>query len=674
MRTIKAFIAQYKESFTKEKPVFDDSLLGLLKSANYTLLHEEQNPSLQLNQELNKLQIRAEEPMKVAITGQFSSGKSTFLNALLAKSVLPTGITPVTSKVNYIRYGEEFKLKVTYRDGREEFHGIDNIKGFTDQRGAVEDIAFLTLYSPLDILKDIVFVDTPGLNSQADVDTETTEAVLKEVDGIIWLTLIDNAGKLSEAQVLDDYLNAYQNKSLCVLNQKDKFSHEQVETTTNYIKEKFAKYFSEVVPISAIQALESRSHDKNRLIEEEIEHFSKALEQKLKAKQESEDILVAEGLRLYKQKVGAILSQDLSNNIALLKESNIEKVLDFIRTEIQPKSVESKEYAIKKDLHHICDTLINQHELFLKIYDELAEILQNFLQEATKEFEALNLRFSRELKNAFSKIEGIIEKIANEIYANVTTEKRVRYYEKTKGLLKSKSIEQTEYEACSINSSLIFKALFFDDEIVPKMFKKYVRALRVIQDDVNRANEAVYEELELELRRWQKPYELIRKQEAICSDIEFANIRKFASKAYENFLKAFNDEIRLSFAKVSMEFNHLSSAVNFNYQNATGVCVANLEKKIEDSIKLFEKEPTKFSIFQPDLNEIKQRLNTNFHLYELENMMNTDRTFISKNYTNLQEKFLEIEAKELRFIEEVKERYIKQIQLLTDFKTSIDAT
>ncbi len=41
--------------------------------------------------------------MEVAITGQFSAGKSTFLNALLSRNILPTGITPVTSKVKFYK-------------------------------------------------------------------------------------------------------------------------------------------------------------------------------------------------------------------------------------------------------------------------------------------------------------------------------------------------------------------------------------------------------------------------------------------------------------------------------------------------------------------------------------------------------------------------------------------
>lgn len=55
-----------------------------------------------------------------------------------------------------------------------------------------------------------------------------------------------------------------QNKSLCVLNQKDKFTTEQIEQTTQYVKRAFKEFFSDVIPISARQALEeSRSHDKS---------------------------------------------------------------------------------------------------------------------------------------------------------------------------------------------------------------------------------------------------------------------------------------------------------------------------------------------------------------------------------------------------------------------------
>lgn len=390
MSRLDAFIKEYKETFIELTPVFDENLLGLIKKAQYILLVEKMSASIELKQKLTKLQQRAKEPMKVAITGQFSSGKSTFLNALLSQDILPTGITPVTSKVNYIRYGDELKVKVRYKDGVEEFHNVEDIARFTDQRGSVEEIEYLTLYAPLEILKDIVFVDTPGLNSQAKTDTTTTQRVLQEVDGIIWLSLIDNAGKMSEAKVLEQYLNEYQNKSLCVLNQKDKFDNEQIEKTLKYVKSSFSEYFSEVIPISALQALESRSHDKNIIISQKLDKFLKSLKEELQsshAKNVSKNM--TDKISTYQDDVEEVLQSDLNENLALLKESNIQKVLDFIYEEIQPKAISSKEFAIKKELTYICERLVSQHEIFLNIYAELALEIDKFEKEAKEKISGL---------------------------------------------------------------------------------------------------------------------------------------------------------------------------------------------------------------------------------------------------------------------------------------------
>jgi len=662
MSILDSFVISYKEKFKKVIPAFDESLLGLIKKTQYALLDEKMSPSKELMQRLSSLHVRAKEPMKVAITGQFSSGKSTFLNALLSKNILPTGITPVTSKVNYIKYGDELKIKINYKDSREEFQSIEHIAKFTDQRGEVEEIEYLTLYVPLSLLKEIEFVDTPGLNSQAITDTTTTQKVLKEVDGIIWLSLIDNAGKLSEAKVLEEYLNEYQNKSLCVLNQKDKFSKEQVAQTTQYVKKSFSEFFSEVIPISAKQALESRRHDKNVLIEEELEEFLTTLSKDIKTNSLTD---IKSSYESYQKNVNTILNSDLNKNIKLLEESNIELVLDFINAEIRPIANSSKEFAIKKDITLISNSLIKEHKLFLKIYAELSNELSSFEEESDEKFSELKVRFTKKLKDAYSKIEEIIDTIANDIYNHIDTTTRQRYAKQKSGFLsKIDTYEAVKYKASKIDSDLIYKHLFYDDDVVGKMFKKYVKNLKEIQNEVNENNALVYDLLKKKIRKWQNPYEFIRKSKDIHSDIEFANMRKFASKAYENILKPFSDEMHSSYAQISSQFNHLSSAVSFNYQNATEVSVAFLEKKIGQSIKLYEDNPTKFTLYQPKLEEIKERLKISFHLYELQNMMNTNNTFLNKNYDRLIKEFRNINKERKNFIEKRESRHYKTIDIL----------
>ncbi len=662
MSILESFIASYREKFPKEVPIFNEALLDTIQKTQLLLLSDKMNPSKELSQKLLSLHVRAKEPMRIAITGQFSSGKSTFLNALLSKNILPTGITPVTSKVNYIKFGNEFKIKIRYIDSREEYQSIEHIAKFTDQRSVVEEIEYLVLYAPLELLKDIEFVDTPGLNSQASIDTITTQKVLKEVDGIIWLSLIDSAGKLSEAKVLKEYLKEYQNKSLCVLNQKDKFSKSEVEQTTEYIKKSFCEFFSEVVPISAKQALESRCHDKNLLLSNKLDNFLAKLSRQIKA-----DALVDIGSSYndYQKDVQNILDSDLNKNIELLKESNIEQVLDFINKEIRPIADSSKEFAIKKDIALICNSLIEQHNFFLKIYTELSQELNNFEDEANEKLSELKTRFTKKLKNAYSGIEEIVDTIAINIYNHIDTTTRVRYTKKKIGFLNRRDgYDAVEYKVSKIDTDLIYKHLFYDDDIVGRMFKKYVKNLKEIQDEVNQNNALVYALLKKRVQRWQDTHEYIRKSQDIHSDIEFANIRKFASKVHENILQPFSDEIHSSYAKISSEFNHLSSAVNFNYQNATEVSVAFLEKKIEQSIKLYEENPTKFTLYQPKIEEIRERLKISFHLYELSNMMNTNNTFLNKNYDKLIGEFKNINKERNSFIQKRETKHHNAIEIL----------
>ncbi|MDR1461519.1 MAG: dynamin family protein [Campylobacteraceae bacterium] len=672
MNLFEEFIEEFKALESENNERFEN-ISRFVNNIGAALTKPYMYASIELDEAIKKLKIRAEEPMKVAITGQFSSGKSTFLNALLAKDILPTGITPVTSKVNYIRYGDEFSIMVRYKDGREAFFQVENIANFTDQRSALaDDIDYITLYAPLELLKDIIFVDTPGLNSQSFSDTAATEAVLKEVDGIIWLSLIDNAGKMSEAEVLEKFMHSYQNKSLCVLNQKDKFSKEQVKQTSEYVKQAFKKYFSEVIPISAKQAVEARSNKKETVLEESFDNALRKL--KKSALQNGYIIkkqMLDDALEEFNKQSETLSKKNSSQNEALLKESNIEAVLSFIYKEIQPISISAKEFAITQDAKLLIEMLIEQEEKIILVYEELENILNEYAKEATKTFEELKSRFAKSLNESLLRIEEIIEKIAAEILSKKRGSQRVRYAKTKAGFFGGKEIFTAyKYEAPKINADEVYKKLFFDDDLVGKMFKQYLKSLEIIQDEVNLQNAQVFEKLEARVLEWQKPYELIRKNKPLYSDIQFANVRKFASKSYENILKPFSDEINDSFAKISSEFKHVGSLVKFNYQNATEVVVAFLERRIENSIKLYEENPTKFSIYEPRLDEIKERLKIAFHTYELENLMRSSRSFVGKNYDKLAENFAKINSEKMSLISESKNEYVKlKNKLISLFNT-----
>ena len=670
LNILKSFVNEYKDSYSVKEVVYEEGLVGDIKKIQTKLLDEKFFPSSQLISILNKQIRRARYPMEVAITGQFSSGKSTFLNALLSRNILPTGITPVTSKVNFINYGEEYKLKITYYSGAQEYAPIEAIADFTDQRqNEMKDIKYLTLYAPMDILKDISFVDTPGLNSQSQSDTDTTRKVLRDVGGIIWLTLIDNAGKLSEAEVLEEYMQNFKNKSLCVLNQKDKLTPDQVNTTTNYVSEKFGKYFAKVVPISARMALESRAHQKDILIHDEYTKVVNEFKKELLEKDVDDLNFFEESFKEYKKKIHTIQDSDATTNTKQLEESNIQEVIDFINTTIRPQAAETKEFAIKKDLKGICDILIKEYETITKIYDVLVDILKDCENKVLEHFENIYKRYSKELFNIYNSLETIMEKIAHETYKNIK-KKTSNRFEESKSFLGGK-IEKFEYETFWIDSDSIYKGLFYDDQTVDKMFKRSIKLLKNIELDTDESFRDAYKLIKNEVNKWQEPYELIRKHREIASDLEFSNTRHFAAKVYENVLNTYQAAILENISALRKKFAYFNGALSYSYIQTTQATIAHFEQQIWESEELYKKEPSRFSVSHPREDEIVAKLKANFGFEKIEDFLTSKRNYLFKIVKYSKEQYLEINEDRMSFVKSKKEQYLEKIKDIEKIKEEI---
>ncbi len=667
---LKNFASEYHENNSIKEIVYEDGLVGEIQKTIDKLLDEKFYPSIQFQTILNKQLKRARYPMAVAITGQFSAGISTFLNALLSRNILPTGITPVTSKVNFINYGEEYKLKITYYSGAQEYAPIEAIADFTDQRqNEMKDIKYLTLYAPMDILKDISFVDTPGLNSQSQSDTDTTRKVLRDVGGIIWLTLIDNAGKLSEAEVLEEYMQHFKNKSLCVLNQKDKLTPDQVTTTTNYVSEKFGKYFAKVVPISARMALESRAHQKDILIHDEYTKVVNEFKKELLEKDVDDLNFFEESFKQYKSKIHAIQDSDATTNTKLLQESNIQEVIDFINETIRPQAAEAKEFAIKKDLKGICDILVKEYETITKIYDVLVDVLKDCENKVIEHFENIYKKYSKELFNIYNSLETIMEKIAHETYKNIK-KKTSNRFEESKSFLGGK-IEKFEYETFWIDSDSIYKSLFYDDQTVDKMFKRSIKLLKNIELDTDESFRDVFKLIKNEINKWQEPYELVRKHREIASDLEFSNTRHFAAKVYENVLNTYQEAILENISALRKKFAYFNGALSYSYIQTTQATIAHFEQQIFESEELYKKEPSKFSVSHPREDEIVAKLKANFGFEKIEDFLTSKRNYLFKIVKYSKEQYLEINEDRISFVKSKKEQYLEKIKDLEKIKEEI---
>lgn len=671
MKYLDAFAQEYQEYYCKKEELFEESISGQIKKVRSTLLEEKFLPSLSLKNLFEKLLRRSQYPMEVAITGQFSSGKSTFLNALLSKDILPTGITPVTSKVNFINYGPEYKLRVTYKNGAQEYHGIENISTFTDQReDEVDDIKYLSIYAPMNILKDISFVDTPGLNSQSLSDTQTTQKVLRDVDGIIWLSLIDNAGKESEAQTLKEYMQHFKDKSLCVLNQKDRFEEADITKTLSHVKSKFGEYFQEVIPISAKVALESRSLQKEVLIKEAMHDISLEFKESLGGTEQGLDFF-KENFSLYEEKIKKIKQKDRSKDIQNLNDSNIQEVLDFIENVIRPSALESKSFALQNELRSICEILISEYKSIFGVYESLEEIISHKQEELLIAFDEITSTRQKELNAIYEEVNEILLEVSQEIFSQIKRKKKHRFEENEGGFLRGSKIDKFEYEVFWIDSDSLYKNLFYDDQHIDKKFMKVQKKLKRAELTISKSFKEVYELLESSVHTWQEPYELITKHREIGSDLEFSRTRNFASKVYENVLMPYHSAIDGNIAAFKKKFAYLNGALTLSYKQLIHSSILHFESRFSKEINAYEKDPRNISLNMPHAEDIYARLKDDFSFDKIESFLNSRRNYLYKIVAYAKEEYVELNEEKIMFLNKKKDGYTKKIEDIQKIKDEV---
>ena len=220
-------------------------------------------------QELQQKLVR--QQFNLVVMGQFKRGKSTFINALLGAEIAPTSIVPLTSIVTLLCFGPQPTAVVHFLDGRCEETTIPEIRHFVTEKEnprnhlGVKDVE---VFYPCPHLRDGVrIIDTPGVGSVFNHNTEVAYAYLPNVDAGIFVVTADPPLSASEHRFLKE-VRGYVDNLFFVLNKIDTVDQKDLDEALSFtadILQTDLKRPVKVWPVSARLALEGRlkdDHDK----------------------------------------------------------------------------------------------------------------------------------------------------------------------------------------------------------------------------------------------------------------------------------------------------------------------------------------------------------------------------------------------------------------------------
>ena len=289
-----------------------------------------------------EMRAQLEEPFFLLVAGEYNSGKSSFINAMCGEHVLPEGPTPTTNRITLLTYGDKIEIK------------------------EVGDHLCQATY-PMETLKDVTLVDTPGTNSIILEHAALTESFVHRAELVLFVTSADHPFTESERQFLQFLKGKWGRKVLFVLNKIDLKTPEELQEIVTFLEKncyRLLGFEPKILAVSAKDAYKAKVEgdqallEKSRIAEVEAFVFDKLdLDTKI-------DFKLVSPLK-YLYSVFSELQQNLTEKV---NKCNTDiKSIERFETRLKNKKQDMREYTLKyKD------------EINL-VFSRLKEKLDNFM-------------------------------------------------------------------------------------------------------------------------------------------------------------------------------------------------------------------------------------------------------------------------------------------------------
>ena len=347
----------------------------------------------------------------LVIVGEFNAGKSAFINALLGQRLLKEGVTPTTSQINILRFGEKAEQALV-----EENHQV--------------------ILLPVELLAEVSIVDTPGTNAINRQHEELTTHFVPRADLVLFLTSVDRPFTESERSFMAQ-IRDWGKKVIIVINKTDILQSEtELAQVVSFVRDNATALLGttpEIFPLSSRLAMRAK-HGEPDLWQasgfEALETYIKrTLDQKSQVRLKFVNPLGV-GAHLVDKYYQAVQAQRevLDKDLELLR--NVDQQQEIYMTDKQ------KNFAFRMaDVENIFFEMEQRGDVFFEDRFRLAKVMELFKRERMQE------DFKREV---VADVPKLVEQKVNELI-DWLVESDLRQWKAITGYLADRQHEHKEH-------------------------------------------------------------------------------------------------------------------------------------------------------------------------------------------------------------------------------------
>jgi hypothetical protein len=193
---------------------------------------------------------------RVALVGEFSAGKSSIINLLLERDMLPTAVLASTRRPSLLRHAPSPQIEAIFDDGKRELVTPDSVDMLSRA-----DINHFDIGLPNELLRFIELIDTPGF-ADPDREPRRTLDMIRRADICLWCTLATQAWRHSERQTWLNLKAQFGSNGILVATHVDTLANRsERKRIRTRLEREAGDLFSEIVLLAVPDAKRARKAD-----------------------------------------------------------------------------------------------------------------------------------------------------------------------------------------------------------------------------------------------------------------------------------------------------------------------------------------------------------------------------------------------------------------------------